>query len=219
MLWAEDLLLLLTDRRTGRLVVPWTRTDLALAGSVLDQLRHTGRIEVDRPDRVRRPGRIRVLAPSPTGDAVLDRVLAELDGADRRPIAAIHRIKGGLRRELYERLVTAGALSQGIGRVLGFVPVEVWPARDPDLQAPFIGRLASRWTSPGLREVTTDPECASATALLGAIGSIGRVARATGLSGQVRQIQRTAARLRQESWVAWAVHSIVSAQQASATNP
>lgn len=216
MLWAEDLLLLLTDRRTGRLVAPWNRADLALAGSVLGQLWRSGRIDVDRPDRPRRPGRIRVLDASPTGDEVLDRVLASLGGEPRRPIAAVHRTKLGLRRQLYQRLVDRGVLVHRTGRVLGFVPVDLWPARDATGEEPFVRRLASWWTSPTYREATVDDACASATALLDAIRAIRPVARRLGLLGQLRSIQRTAAQVREASWPATAVHQIVTAQQAAA---
>lgn len=216
MLWAENLLLLLTDRRTGRLVVPWNRADLALAGSVLGQLWRTGRIEVERPDRPRRPGRIRVLDASPTGDEVLDRVLAALEGTQRRPIGAVHRIKSGIRRSLYERLQARGVLMHRTGRVLGFVPIDLWPARDARSHDPFDRRLVNWWTSPTYREATEDAECASATALLSAIGAVGPVARRAGLAERTRGIQRTAAQVRETSWVATAVHQIVTAQQAGA---
>lgn len=215
MLWAENLLLLLTDARTGRLVVPWTRVDLALAGSVLGQLWRSGRIDVDRPDRPRRPGRIRVLDATPTGDDVLDTVLAALVDADRRPISAIHRIKGGIRPALYRRLQQRGMLDHRRGRALGVVPVDLWPARDEAAVEPFARRLTAWWSSGPYREATGDAECASATALLGAANALGPVARRAGLSDRLRTIRRTAVREREASWPATAVHQIVTSQQAS----
>ncbi|WP_194793087.1 GOLPH3/VPS74 family protein [Raineyella fluvialis] len=215
MLWAENLLLVLTDRRTGRLVVPWNMADLALAGSVLGQLWRSGRIDVDAPDRPRRPGRIRVLDDRPTGDDVLDRVLAALDGADRRPVAAIHRIKTGIRPALYQRLEDRGVVSHRVGRVLVFLPIDEWPARTPDATEPFEERLGHWWTSAPYREATDDMECASATALLSAIGAITPVARRMGLAGRVRMIQRLAAQVRESSWVATTVNRIRTAQQAT----
>lgn len=216
MLWAENLLLLLTDQRTGRLVVPWNMADLALAGSVLGQLWRTGRIDVDDPDRPRRPGRIRVLDASPTGDDVLDRVLASLSGADRRPVAAVHRIKAGIRRALYERLEQRGVVSHRVGRVLVMVPIDEWPSRTPDAREPFEERLGHWWTSATYREATGDMECASTTALLSAIGAVAPVARRMGLTPRVRSIRRLAAQVREASWVASTVHRIRAAQQASA---
>lgn len=217
MLWAENLLLLLTDRRTGRLVVPWTRVDLALAGSVLGQLRRTGRIEVDDPDNPRRPGRIHVLDASATGDGVLDTVLAALAGNDRRPVVALHRIKLGLRRTLYERLQARGLVSHRTGRALLVLPVDEWPAQDAENPEPYAERLAHWWTSATYREALDDPESASTTALLSAIGAITPVARRLGLAGRVRGIQRVATPVREASWVATAVHTVTTAQQAGAT--
>lgn len=215
MLWAEDLLLLLTDRRTGRLVGPWNRVDLALAGSVLDQLWRDGRIAVDHPDLPRRPGRIRVVDAAPTGDDVLDGVLAVLDGADRRPIAAVHRIKGGIRRALYERLEDRGVLVHRTGRALGFLPLDLWPARDGSGEEPFGGRLASWWASPSPSRAGDDATYASATALLEAIGALRPVAQRLGQAGRLREIRRLGAQARQDSWPATAVHRIVTSQQAA----
>ncbi|SDB80246.1 Golgi phosphoprotein 3 (GPP34) [Raineyella antarctica] len=216
MLWAENLLLLLTDRRTGRLVVPWNRVDLALAGSVLGQLWRTGRIDVDHPERPRLPGRIHVLDASPTGDEVLDRVLAILATTERRPIPALHRIKAGVRRSLYERLEAEGVLVHRTGRALGFIPLDLWPVRDARSHEPFTRRLVNWWTSPTYREASDDAECASATALLGAIGAVGPVVRRVGPAQQARGVQRTAALAREASWVATAVHQIHTSQQAGA---
>ena len=217
MLWAENLLLLLTDARSGKLVVPWNRVDLALAGSVLDQLWRAGRIAVDRPDRPRRPGRIRVLDASPTGDAVLDDVLAGLREAERRPIGAIHRIKGGIRPRLYQRLRERGVLDHRRGRVLGLVPVDLWPARETATVQPYADRLVDWLTSAPYREATGDEECASASALLVATNALGPVLRRAGLSGQVRAVRRTALRSREASWAATAVQQIVTSQQAAAS--
>lgn len=217
MLWAENILLLLTDQRTGRLVVPWNMADLALAGSVLGQLWRTGRIDVDAPEHPRRPGRIRVVDASPTGDDVLDRVLTALADADRRPVAAVHRIKAGIRRALYERLQERGEVSHRQGRVLILLPIDEWPSRTPDVRAPFEERLGHWWTSATYREATDDVECASATALLSAIGAITPVARRMGLAPRVRSIQRLAAQVREASWVGSAVNRIRTAQQAATT--
>jgi len=217
MLWAENLLLLLTDQRTGRLVVPWNMADLALAGSVLGQLWRTGRIDVDDPDRPRHPGRIRVIDAAPTGDDVLDRVLVALAGTDRRPVAALHRIKAGIRRALYERLEQRGVVSHRVGRVLIVLPIDEWPSRTPDTREPFEERLGHWWTSPTYREATGDVECASTTALLSAVGAITPVARRMGLGPRIRSIQRLAAQVREASWVATAVNQIRTAQQAAAT--
>lgn len=214
MLWAENLLLLLTDQRSGRLVAPWNRVDLALAGSVLGQLSRQGRIGVDHPGRPRRPGRIRVLDASPTGDDILDPVVAMLAETPRRPVVAIHRIKQGIRRSLYDRLAQRGVVGHRTGRTLLIVPVDEWPPHDPAVTAPFAGRLAHWWSSAPFREATGDDECSSASALLEAIGAIRPVAGRIGLAGRYRTIRQLAVRERQASWVATAVYEIYTANQA-----
>lgn len=215
MLWAENLLLLLTDARSGKLVVPWNRVDLALAGSVLDQLWRQERLAVDHPERPRRPGRIRVLDASPTGDAVLDEALGVLQATPRPPIGAIHRIKGTIRPHLYQRLQERGVLDHRRGRVLGFVPIDLWPARDSTTVQPYADCLRRWWTSAPYREATGDEECASASALLAATNALGPVLRRAGLSAQVRAVRRTALRSREASWAATAVQQIVTSQQAA----
>jgi len=65
MLIAEDLLLLLTDDASGRLLVPGDQADAALGGANLVELTLLGKVDLSGPGDTGKPGSILVRDPSP----------------------------------------------------------------------------------------------------------------------------------------------------------
>lgn len=131
MLLAEDLVLLLTDDRTGKPLVDQLRRDLVLAGAVVHELTELGRLRVTGRDEELRPGRLVVADDSPTRDDLLDATLQRLAGRKpEKPKNALGGIGKGLHQRLLERLSARGILRLEVDRVLGLFPRTAWPAVD-----------------------------------------------------------------------------------------
>ena len=131
MLLAEDLLLLLTDDRTGRPAASGNELDLALGGALLVELAMRERVEVEEGGGIFRGDRVMVKDAEPVGDEILDGALARLVAKDgRRASDAVGLLGKKVRRRLYDRLVARGVLRVHRGKVLGIFPTEQWPAQD-----------------------------------------------------------------------------------------
>lgn len=131
MLIAEDLLLLLLDDDTGKVVGDSSKLDTALAGAVLLELARAGRVEVGEPGRWSSTGPIVVVDPAPLGDPVLDAALEEAGAKqDRKPADLISVIQKGLRDTLTERLAERGILRREDGKILRIFSTTSWPAED-----------------------------------------------------------------------------------------
>lgn len=238
MLWAENLLLLMTDHRSGRLIVPWTRVDLMLAGSLLDEFSQAGLIALERPDRPRRPGKITVVA-DPAGDynhPVVRAALASFGGRPRRPTVALQRVKKDLRTSLYTSLEHRGLVTRRRGRMLGFVPITEYPVASlvrPDDLAPRV----TAWWDAATQQATTaavfpavprlsnegqralaDVEATSAVALIEAINAVRPVVKRLDLNQPPRDLRKVAAEQRKRSWAAMLVRNVLQSQQAAAAS-
>lgn len=115
MLVAEDLLLLLTDDRTGKAVVDSTRLDIALGGALLLELVVSGHAGITGPGGVTvdgvRSGRVVALRQPPVGDPVLDEGLRRLvTSRAKKPQSAVTDLGKDLRPALYHRLAERGIL-------------------------------------------------------------------------------------------------------------
>ena len=116
----EEITLLTLDDETGRPIGrQGLAASLAVAGAVLMELALAGRLDTDRD-------RLEWISRAPTGDAVLDRALAEIANAtdSRGALMLLAREEAGLRPLVLQRLVAAGLLREERGRVL-----LVFPAR------------------------------------------------------------------------------------------
>ena len=178
MILAEDVLLLLTDDRTGKPVVDGTMRDIALAGAVIAELATAGRLEVARSSGLFSRTSLRVVDPSPLGDDVLDEGLRRAAGpGSAAPTSVLDRIRKGLRERLHQRLAERGVLRAEDGRVLGLFPRTTWPAVDTAHEA----QVRS-----GLREVlvtgrTPTVREASLVALLAAVHAVPKVVEGSGV--------------------------------------
>jgi hypothetical protein len=122
----EEILLLLLDDETGKPVgLPGPAGDLALAGAILMELALAGRIDTDLD-------RLVVVQQRPTGDALLDGVLARLaTGAAERTsrwwIQDLAKSGSAFRTEILDRLVAAGVLRRIEDRFLWVFPERRYP--------------------------------------------------------------------------------------------
>lgn len=122
----EEILLLLLDDETGKPVgLPGPAGDLALAGAILMELALAGRIDTDLD-------RLVLVQQRPTGDALLDGVLARLaaggvERASRWWIQDIAKSGPALRTQVLERLVDGGVLRRIEDRFLWVFPERRYP--------------------------------------------------------------------------------------------
>jgi Golgi phosphoprotein 3 (GPP34) len=128
---AEDLLLLLTDDRSGKLAVSATHADVALGGAMLLELALANRVAVAGESDEMRKGRLIVEDTSATSDSLLDEALARLGEKEGKNPKDVVRVLGkGLRDRLQARLVERGLLREESGKILGVIPTHRWPAND-----------------------------------------------------------------------------------------
>lgn len=208
MLLAEDLLLLLTDDETGRLVVSGSEMDIALAGAQLVELTVAARIDID--DRKR----LVVLDGSPTGDEVLDRALDVVQRREgKKPSAVINELGKGLRHELYERLTASGILRSEHGKVLGIFPTTSWPTSSADHEAAVRRAL----TTVLVQGLTPEPRDGSLIALVHALRATHKVVDPKQHDLKRRELDRRAKEIAQGSWGSDAVRAAIDAMMAAVT--
>jgi hypothetical protein len=208
MMLAEDLLLLLTDDTTGKLLVPGSQLDVALGGAQLVELAVAGRVDVD--------DRKRLVVPdaSPTGEPLLDRALETAQRrAGRKPSAVIGELGKGLRAQLHDRLETAGILRREQGRLLGLFPTTSWPAASARHEAAVRAALVG----PLVHGVTPDPRTASLVALLHALRATHKVVVPKEHGIRRRDLDRRAKEVAEGSWGSQAVRQSIDAMTAAIT--
>ena len=131
MLIAEDLLLLLTDDETGKLVASAGEVDVALGGALLVELTLMQRLDLAGPSEQVRKGHLVVRDASATSDPLLDEALAMAgEKQGKKPHNVVTALGKRVRVRLYDRLVGRGLLRAESGKVLGIFPRNHWPAQD-----------------------------------------------------------------------------------------
>ncbi|MCO1657495.1 GOLPH3/VPS74 family protein [Pseudonocardia humida] len=120
---AEDLVLLLVDPASGRLLAASSTLDRGLAGALLLDLALRERLAVEgRGRRVL----ISVVDPGATGEPVVDVALVELGRTPLRARDAVERLAGRVRGPVFERLTERGLLAPRRGRRWGLFPTAAW---------------------------------------------------------------------------------------------
>ncbi|WP_368415318.1 GPP34 family phosphoprotein [Falsiroseomonas sp.] len=123
----EELLLLMLDDKTGRLMERATPSgEYALAGALLAELALAGRVDSDNT-------KLWAADATPTGDALADRVLAQIADApqlrdSRYWIETLGTDARDFLEVLFERLVAKGVLNKVEGRFLWVFPERRYPA-------------------------------------------------------------------------------------------
>ena len=206
MLLAEELLLLLTDDATGKLVVNKAHVDPALAGAQLIELSLMRRVDVD--DRKR----LVVLDGSPTGEQPLDAALAVVRRrAGKKPSAAIGELGKGLRQRLYDRLDARGIVRVEHDKVLGLFRTTTWPAvsveHESVVRRALVGQL--------VHGLTPDPRTASLIALLHAVRSTHKVVTPLEHGLSKRELDKRAKQIAEGSWGSQAVRQAINAMTAA----
>ena len=204
MLIAEDLLLLLTDDATGKLVVGSGEVDVALGGANLIELTLAGRVDVTGAGNDDTPGRLVLRDAAPVGDPVLDAALETLAAHEgKKPSAALGPLSKHLRPLLYERLAGNGILRSEKGRILGIFPTHSWPAEDAAHEA-GVRRLLHHAL---VDRTTPDPRTAALVSLLHAVRALPKVVPQpqprTGMTK--RELEVRAEQIAEGSWAAEAV--------------
>ena len=132
MLIAEDLLLLLTNDETGKLVASASEVDVALGGALLVELTLMQRLDLAGPSEQVRKGHLVVRDASATSDPLLDEALAMVgEKQGKKP----QNVVTALGKRVRVRLCITGLAGRGLlraesGKVLGIFPCHNWPAQD-----------------------------------------------------------------------------------------
>lgn len=215
MLLAEDLLLLMTNDASGRLLMSGSDVDLALGGANLTELNLLGRVDLAGAQDRGRPGRLVVRSQDPTGDPVLDgalRIVAARQG--KKPDAAVRPLSRSLRPVLYERLAGAGVLRQQRRRAFGLFPTRSWPVADARAE-----QEARRNVVQTLVQGTTpDQRTAALVALLHALRAEHRIAdpREHGLGK--RELRARAREIADPFWSSKAVRKAIDSAHTAAAS-
>ncbi|SCL36156.1 Golgi phosphoprotein 3 (GPP34) [Micromonospora pallida] len=138
---AEELLLLAYDDETGKATMPRISLDLGMAAAVLVELALAGRIAYS-------DGLLVVADPSPTGEPIVDDVLARIvaDDAPRSPSSWVQRLRHGLRDRILGDLCGRGVVRDVDETELGFIHVHRYPMVDPSVEQDTRRRLAEALT-------------------------------------------------------------------------
>ena len=211
MLIAEDLLLLLYDDESGKPITGAPGLDYALAGAVLIELTLLGRIDIAGDGEEVKRGRLKVLDPSPTGEAILDERLAYVAAKPgKRPKDQMGKLSKKLREQVLARLAERGVLEADQGKVLGLFPVTRWPAKDARHEAEVRTALDS------VLKVGTQPDERTG-ALIALLSALNVVPKVVTDAVDKRALRKRAKEIAASDWAADAVKKAVAEMQAAVT--
>lgn len=213
MLIAEDLLLLLTDDDSGRLVASTIEVDPALGGALLVELVLAGVVDVTDDGGMFQRGR---LAVADGGAGLTDpELLAALATVSRRqgraPESVVPRLGKGLRKRLYARLVERGMLRSEEGRVLGIFPTSRWPAEDVAHEEALRRELATALRTGFL----SSPEVGALVSLLHAVRALPKALDPEDVGASRREMRARAKRISEGEWAPAAVRRSIAGTTAA----
>jgi len=215
MLIAEDLLLLLTDDQTGKLLAPSAQVDIALGGALLIELALMERVEVAQRGARAREGRLLVGDRSPTLDELLDEALTLLAASEgKNPKDVVRKLGKGVRGRLYARLAGQGILREERGKILGVLPVHHWPTTDAKHE-----REIREFLAHAVRNGTVDDAHTGAlVALLYALKAAPKVIDPASAGVSKKELNANAKRIADGNWGAQAVRHAIDALNAAAAS-
>jgi hypothetical protein len=206
-LLAEDLLLLVTDDASGRLLVAAAQVDAALGGANLAELALINKVDVTGEGEEGKAGRVIVRDPSPAGDEVLDAALEMLIARQgSKPSAVIRPLSKGLRQRLYERLAASGMVRAGQGRILGLFPAHTWPAQDAHHEA----QVRLLLTQALVQQQAPDARSAALIALVHALRYEHQIVDPGAYGLSKRQLRARADEIAGGSWASEAVRTAIT---------
>ena len=213
MLLAEDLLLLLTDDDTGRLLVSASEADVALGGARLIELTIEGRVDLTGEGEGRK-GRLVVRDRTRLADPLLDEALDLVTArAGKKPDAVVQPLGKKLRDRLYLRLAEQGVLRSERGKVLGIFPTQKWPAAD----AVHERQLRAELEQALLTGLQPRERVAALVSLLHALRAVHKVVRPKDHGLSKRDLDRRAKEIAEGDWGSAAVRKAVDAMTAATT--
>lgn len=129
MLLAEDLLLLLTDDKSGRVR---GEAGPGVGAALLIDLALMGRIRItEKGERDHKPDRVIIENPAPTDHPVLDAALAKISDRPRAASDAVSRLDSGFTKPLLAGLAAQGLLTEEKQTFLGLPAGSKWaPAEE-----------------------------------------------------------------------------------------
>nr|WP_042191204.1 GPP34 family phosphoprotein [Kibdelosporangium sp. MJ126-NF4]CEL19915.1 hypothetical protein [Kibdelosporangium sp. MJ126-NF4]CTQ97139.1 hypothetical protein [Kibdelosporangium sp. MJ126-NF4] len=208
MLAAHDLLLLVLDDETGKILPGLPMVDTALAGAVLVDLTVRGLVDLTGEHDHGRKGRLIMrsgqLPPEPVMQQGLN-VISQLQG--RKPDAALKPLAKGLRDQLAAELIHAGILRREEHKVLGLFRTNRLPANDSSYEAELRARLWHVLSG----EVAPDWRTGPLIALLHAMNAVTTVISVP----NKRAAKRRAKEIAYGTWASEAVRRAVQAMQAA----
>lgn len=211
MLLAEDLLLLLTDDDSGRLVVSGEQADVALGGARLIELTLLGRVDVTGEGEGRK-GRLVVRDRARLEDPVLDDALGICVAHEgTKPQSVVGPLGKRLRPHLYDRLVDQGVLRAEHGKVLGIFPTRSWPAADAAHERQVRAALEQAL----LTTLPPEPRTAALVSLLLALRTVHKVVPPKQHALSRRDLDRRAKEIADGDWGSAAVRKAVDAMAAA----
>ncbi|HZR96786.1 MAG TPA: GPP34 family phosphoprotein [Gaiellaceae bacterium] len=205
---AEDLLLLLTDDRSGRLLAPSDDVDVALGGALLLELALARRVNVAGEGSRVREGRLFVTDDGPAGDPLLDEALAAVGAKEgKRPSDVVAGLGKGLRARLQARLAEQGLLRAETVKILGVVPSQRWPSEDSShedsLRAELVEALRAGRAA--------DPRLAALVSLLHALKAVTKVFDAAEVGVTSKELKAAAKQIADGDWASKAVREAIDA--------
>jgi Golgi phosphoprotein 3 GPP34 len=199
---AEDLLLLLLDDDSGRLITNAISVDHALAGAVLVDLVGAGRVAEES-------GKLHVMDTASLDEPVLEAALERLaEKAPAKPQRAVEVLAKNVRGTVLDALAGRGLIRQDKDRVLGLFPRKTWPAVDSAHEDSVRAELTAALVGgeqPGERAGTL-------IALLHAIGVVPKV-----VEGDKKALKARAKEISEGDWTGVAVRRAVQAIQSAVT--
>jgi hypothetical protein len=206
MLIAEDLLLLLTDDRTGKLAVSSNQVDVALGGALLLELTLAHRVDVAGESEAVHKGRLVVRDESPTSDDPLDEALVQLGKKrGKNPKDVVPVLGKGLRDRLHARLADRGLLREASGKTLGVFPTHRWTANDTAHEDLVRALLVD-----ALRMGATDDlRVAALVSLLHSLKAVEKVIDPVTVGVTKKEVKATAKRIAEGNWASEAVRKAI----------
>ena len=132
---AEELLLLAYDDQTGKATGSRIGLDLGMAAAVMIDLALAGRVAYVN-------GYLKVIDPSPIGEAIADAVLAKAAADEpHTPAQWLQRLRHGLRTRVLADLVERGVVQDVDETQMGHIHIHRYPTTDPAHETEIRKRL------------------------------------------------------------------------------
>ncbi|ALG08564.1 GOLPH3/VPS74 family protein [Kibdelosporangium phytohabitans] len=209
MLVAHDLLLLMLDDESGKLLLSQAVANMGLAGAVMVDLTARGLIDLTGEHDRGRAGRLVVRSAPAPAEPVLRHgmdVVSQYQG--RKPAAVVHPLSKGLREPLAAELVGAGILRHDEHKVMGLFRTTRLPANDSSHEAELRSHLWQVLTG----EVPPDWRTGPLAGLLYAMNAVTTIITVP----DKRAAKKRAKELSYGTWVPDAVRSAIQSTQAAA---